>query len=41
MIGDKDADMAAAAAFNIRGIRFNSTSGPLDDVVRKALAIRK
>lgn len=38
LIGDKDADMAAAKAFNIRGVKFTSTSGPLDAVVRKLLA---
>jgi D-glycero-D-manno-heptose 1,7-bisphosphate phosphatase len=41
MIGDKDADMAAAAAFNIRGIKFDSANSALDDVVRQVLAIQK
>lgn len=41
MIGDKDADMAAAKAFNIRGVKFDSASGPLDTVVRKMLASQK
>lgn len=34
LIGDKDDDMAAAAAFNIRGIKFNSAAASLTDVVR-------
>lgn len=38
LIGDRDHDMAAAAAFNIRGIKFNSQTASLVDVVRRALA---
>ena len=39
MIGDKDADMQAAAAFKIRGIRFDSSANiSLADVVRRELA---
>ncbi len=38
LIGDKDADMAAAAAFKIRGIKFNSAKDSLVDLVRRALA---
>jgi D-glycero-D-manno-heptose 1,7-bisphosphate phosphatase len=41
MIGDKDADMAAAKAFNIRGVKFDSASGRLDAVVRKTLASQR
>jgi D-glycero-D-manno-heptose 1,7-bisphosphate phosphatase len=37
-IGDKDSDMAAAAAFKIRGIKFDSTNASLIDVVRRAIA---
>jgi len=37
-IGDKDGDMAAAAAFNIRGIKFNSMANSFTDLVRRALA---
>jgi D-glycero-D-manno-heptose 1,7-bisphosphate phosphatase len=40
MIGDKDADMAAAKAFNIRGVKFDSTSSSLDKVVRKLIGSR-
>jgi D-glycero-D-manno-heptose 1,7-bisphosphate phosphatase len=38
LIGDKDDDMAAAAAFNIRGIKFNSKIDSLLDLVRRELA---
>ena len=39
LIGDKDDDMAAAAAFNIRGIKFDSKADvSLADVVRRELA---
>jgi D-glycero-D-manno-heptose 1,7-bisphosphate phosphatase len=38
LIGDRDHDMAAAAAFNIRGIKFNSQTASLVDVVRRELA---
>jgi D-glycero-D-manno-heptose 1,7-bisphosphate phosphatase len=37
LIGDRDDDMAAAAAFNIRGIRFNSLVDSLPDLVRREL----
>ena len=39
LIGDKDADVAAAAAFKIRGIKFDSKTDSLPDVVRRELAI--
>jgi D-glycero-D-manno-heptose 1,7-bisphosphate phosphatase len=38
LIGDKDVDMAAAAAFHIRGIKFDSTANSLADLVRRELA---
>ena len=38
LIGDKDDDMAAAASFNIRGIKFNSKIDSLPDLVRRELA---
>ena len=34
LIGDKDADVAAAKAFNIRGVKFVPATDRLDDVVR-------
>ena len=37
LIGDKDDAMAAAAAFRIRGIRFNSAEHSLPDLVRQEL----
>src|SRR5262245_53772336 len=40
LIGDRDHDMAAAAAFNIRGIKFDSQTASLVDVVRRELAGR-
>jgi D-glycero-D-manno-heptose 1,7-bisphosphate phosphatase len=40
LIGDRDHDMAAAAAFKIRGIKFNSQTASLVDVVRRELAER-
>jgi len=40
LIGDKDDDMAAAAAFNIRGIRFNSQKDSLPDLVHREIAGR-
>src|SRR5665647_3931321 len=42
MIGDKDSDMAAAAAFNIPGIRFDANANiSLADIVHKELAARE
>ena len=38
LIGDKDDDMAAAAAFNIRGVKFSPQTDSLVDVVRQELA---
>lgn len=38
LIGDKDDDMAAAAAFHIRGIKFDAAADSLFDVVRRELA---
>jgi D-glycero-D-manno-heptose 1,7-bisphosphate phosphatase len=40
LIGDKDHDMAAAAAFDIAGVKFDSRTGPLTDLVRRILAER-
>ena len=40
LIGDKDDDVAAAAAFGVRGIRFDAKTQSLVDVVRKAIAGR-
>jgi D-glycero-D-manno-heptose 1,7-bisphosphate phosphatase len=40
-IGDKDADMAAAAAFKVRGIKFDARLHSLLDLVRHQLAIHK
>lgn len=40
LIGDRDGDMQAAAAFGIRGIRFDWTKDKLPDVVRAAMAAR-
>jgi len=40
LIGDRDHDMAAAAAFNVRGIKFDSQTASLVDVVRRELAGR-
>jgi len=40
-IGDKDADMAAAAAFKVRGIKFDSRLHYLPDLVRQQLATQK
>jgi len=37
LIGDKDSDLAAAAAFNIRGIRFDAQACSLPDLIRKVL----
>jgi D-glycero-D-manno-heptose 1,7-bisphosphate phosphatase len=38
LIGDKEDDTAAAAAYGIRGIRFNPGSDSLIEVVRRAIA---
>ena len=38
LIGDKDDDVAAAKAFNIRGIKFNSSKDSLADLVRREIA---
>jgi D-glycero-D-manno-heptose 1,7-bisphosphate phosphatase len=38
LIGDKDDDMAAATAFNIRGIKFDSRIDSLPELVRRELA---
>jgi D,D-heptose 1,7-bisphosphate phosphatase len=40
LIGDKDIDMAAAAAFHIRGVKFDPANDRLDDVVRKLISSR-
>ena len=40
LIGDRDQDLAAAAAFNIRGIKFDAQAGSLVDLVRKELEPR-
>lgn len=37
MIGDKDIDMEAAAAFGIRGAKFDAASDRLPDLVRRML----
>ncbi len=37
MIGDKDDDMAAAAAFHIRGIKFDAAAESLTAVINRAL----
>jgi D-glycero-D-manno-heptose 1,7-bisphosphate phosphatase len=38
LIGDKDDDLAAATAFNIRGLKFDSRTDSLADLVRRELA---
>ena len=38
LIGDKDDDMAAAAAFKIRGIKFDAKVDSLMELVRRQLA---
>jgi len=40
-IGDKDADMVAAAAFKVRGIKFDARLHSLPDLVRQQLATQK
>jgi D-glycero-D-manno-heptose 1,7-bisphosphate phosphatase len=37
LIGDRDADMAAAAAFKIRGVKFDAAADSLIDVVRREI----
>jgi D-glycero-D-manno-heptose 1,7-bisphosphate phosphatase len=37
LIGDRDNDMAAAAAFNIRGIKFDSASDSLSELVSREI----
>lgn len=41
LVGDKDHDMAAAAAFNIRGVRFEPGLHSLPDLIRRELAAHK
>ena len=38
MIGDKDDDMKAAAAFGIRGIKFDAATGPVVEITQRAIA---
>ncbi len=38
LIGDRDNDIVAAAAFNVRGIKFNAGESSLIDLVRRELA---
>jgi D-glycero-D-manno-heptose 1,7-bisphosphate phosphatase len=40
LIGDKDADITAAAAFHIRGIKFDAKNNSLVEIVRSQLALR-
>ncbi len=40
LIGDKESDMAAAAAFGIKGVKFDAATQALDDVVRALIAAR-
>jgi D-glycero-D-manno-heptose 1,7-bisphosphate phosphatase len=40
LIGDKDDDLAAAAAFNVRGIKFYPRVHSLPDLVRRQLATK-
>jgi D-glycero-D-manno-heptose 1,7-bisphosphate phosphatase len=40
LIGDREGDMAAAAAFNIRGIKFDCATDSLIEVVRRELSGR-
>jgi D-glycero-D-manno-heptose 1,7-bisphosphate phosphatase len=40
LIGDRDADLAAAAAFHIRGIKFDAQAASLLDVVRRELGVQ-
>ncbi len=41
LIGDKDDDMAAAAAFNIRGIKFDAATNSLTELVRREFAAQE
>ena len=38
LIGDKEHDLAAAKAFGIRGVKFDTAAGTIEDLVRKQLA---
>lgn len=40
LIGDRDGDMEAAAAFKIRGIRFDIKTDSLVDIVRREIGLR-
>ena len=40
LIGDRDHDLAAAAAFHIRGVKFDAQTGSLVDLVRGKLGTR-
>lgn len=40
MIGDQDRDMGAAAAFGIRGVRFDPTTCSLPELLARELALR-
>jgi D-glycero-D-manno-heptose 1,7-bisphosphate phosphatase len=40
LIGDRDADLAAAATFHIRGIKFDAQAASLVDVMRKELGVQ-
>ena len=40
MVGDKEEDMTAAATFNVRGIKFDSRTDSLTDLVRGEIAAR-
>jgi len=40
LIGDKDSDVAAAQAFNIRGVKFDARTQSLVELVRREIAAR-
>lgn len=40
LIGDKDSDMAAAQAFNIRGVKFNAANQSLTELVQREIAAK-
>jgi D,D-heptose 1,7-bisphosphate phosphatase len=40
LIGDKESDMGAAAAFKIRGVKFDAATERLEDVVRRQISGR-